>query len=129
MGYYYQSRKSDIKILKEQQDLVFVAVRRELAASKQGGIDFSDVLKTIDLPALLRMVGIEVKTEKNGDIIGLKMNNQKFSSDYDKAIYGALAKAGVTGSIEFVGEDSSMWRYLLKDGKMIEQAPKQIIWG
>lgn len=125
MGYYYQSRSSSINVPKENQDLVFVNLRRTLLANK----DFSNIAKATTLPELIHEVGLEVSLDKLGNITGISSPHSKHGWIHEKFFYESLAKHGVSGDIQFVGEDGAQWRFLLQNGKMVEQRIKQIIWG
>lgn len=74
---------------------------------------------------ILRELGFDVMVEDNGDI-WLVSYDSKIGAERD--FLNAIAPFITDGSsIEWAGEDGTMWRQLFKDGKMIEQDAK-IVW-
>lgn len=137
-----ESVYSEFKIKKENVKKAFNAIKELMGrvdvlgsgASYRGGKEIrhyafvatDDVLNSTDLDYSLMCWRWDSMFNEDGDLIGLDFLGEKYGDE--KHLFTAIAEFVESDSyIEMIGEDHEKWRWIFKDGKLLEKKPR-IIW-
>lgn len=128
MGYYMNLM--EIEKFKIKKDNIEKAVKALNELGKNSShlmwVNENIMATETDIEKLMREVRWEGFINEEGDFELEYFNGEKYGSDDD--IFNTIAPYVEEGSyIQMQGEDGAMWRWIFKDGKCIEKAPK-IIW-
>jgi len=127
MGYYMDQSETYFTIKKENKDKA-LDLLKQFAAEHTGEYWSypACVLETHTLGEAFEECGWEVMEDDDGNIKHIRFVYEKAGDEYN--IFSAVAPAVENGSfIEMHGEDTTIWRWVFKDGKCKEEYPK-IIW-
>jgi len=86
-------------------------------------VDMAELARAKNIEDALRAWRWSVFFDENGDITGIQFEGEKLGDD--KVLFDAIAPFVGNGSfIEMSGEDSAMWRWVFKNGEMVEKWPE-----
>ena len=138
MGYYMDQMESDFKIKKENFSAALVAIKalaEQLEEKASGGSfgpnrierwfswvvtsEFVDAKTLVDAIKAWRW---QAQLNSDGDISALYFEGEKLGDD--EVLFDALAPFVEDGSyIQMSGEEDAMWRWVFKNGVMLESYP------